>query len=255
MKGNLFWSLMVLFCFMQTLLTQIDYTAVAADGSVAVAGNVADFVPVDDLYPDLSADNESLDISIQCPNLGMTWGFINHDCGLEIDHVGCWGSPAAPTSTGGCNPYIGDTKCYNTLPILCIKKLKLNRPPYPMTCAPHAMPGAFYCGWSGAFLALSQPIQGCKLTSQAVADKWCETTAGCGYRMADHGDGNWILGMNGPVFAQCLWNWGIALSGGWALYGYSNLAGVGKSNPPKLTRWWTKINNQPGNCWNSFGHW
>lgn len=221
----------------------VDISTLNVDPMILEAQiNQLSYIPVDDLFPAILIDD--ITVSIACQNLGMTWGFGGHNCGLEIDSVGCT----------GCNPYKGDTPCSQTLPILCIKKLNLKRPPYPMVCSPHAMTKEFYCGWSGAFLALSKPIQGCKLTSAVFANNWCEATVGCGYKMAEHHDGRYIYGMNGSTFADCTWNWSIALTGGWNLYGYSNLAGVGQSNPPKLTRWWTHINDQNANCWNSAGH-
>ena len=192
---------------------------------------------------------------VQCKNLGMTWGFISHDCKLEIDKVGCSGLPASPLAGGQCNAYKGDTPCQKSLPILCIKKLRLNRPAYDVDCSPHAMTKEFYCGWSGAFLALTPPIQGCLLTNATVADAYCQKYIGCGYEMAAHSDGFYQVGMSSTAFANCAWDWSVALSGGWAFYGYSNLWKVQSSNQVKPpTRFWTKINDQPANCWDSLGH-
>jgi hypothetical protein len=192
----------------------------------------------------------------KCTNLGMTWGFGSHSCEFEIDIVGCGGSPKNTMATdGACDAYKGDTPCHKTLPILCIKPMRYNRPAYPMVCKNDGgLPKEGYCGWSGGLLALSAPIQGCRLTCPEFADKWCEETVGCGYRMAEHHDGYYISGMDGSTYAECNWVWSDASSGGWNLYGISNLSGVGKKKPPKPTRYWTRINDQPANCWDSEGH-
>lgn len=234
--------------FSQSVSVDIDNPK-ARDLSLAT--DKIDKIPVRDLQAIVLPD---ITKQIQCANLGMTWGFKGHDCTLEIDNVGCSGGPPAPTTNGQCNAYLGDTRCVNSLPILCIKKLKLNRPNYAVTCLSHSMVKEFYCGWTGAFLGLTPPVQGCLLSSQAVADAFCQSYVGCGYVMAEHHDGRYIVGMDTINHAFCTWNWGIALGGGWSFFGYSNLSGVGKINPPKMTRWWTRINDQRANCWDSLGH-
>lgn len=185
-----------------------------------------------------------------CPNKGMTWAFYKHDCTLGIDSVGCSGTPVTQVTDSNffhtCQPHVGDTPCVKTLPILCIQKLELNRPPYQMECSDHANTKESYCGWTGALLALSKPIQGCRLSSRAYGDHWCSKTVGCGYVMAEFHDGRYIKNMDLFTFAGCTWNW-PGIEGGWHYYGYSNLS-------RSKTRWWTAIDDQLANCWNSLGN-
>ena len=165
---------------------------------------------------------------------GLTWLLASHDCANGMDNVSC----------AGCNPYSGDTICAAVLPILCIYKAKMPRPGYAVTCSAHAMPKEFYCGWSGAYLKVSRPVRGCTIASKADADKRCQNEFGSCWQMASHGDGYYMPGMNLTVGAHCAWNWSTALSGGWAFYGFGNIGATTQS------RFWTYINNQPGNCWN-----
>ena len=185
-----------------------------------------------------------------CRKRGLTWGFYKHDCDLEMDHVGCSGLPFVSSASHACNAYTGDTPCCQFRKILCIKKMKLNRPAYKVICGAGGLPKEGYCGWTGGFLGLTPLIQGCHLTSPAVADAFCEKYLGCGYKMAEHHDGKYIVGMSSTAFANCAWNWNIALSGGWGFYGYSNMFKIGSANPISPVRFWTKINDTKANCWN-----
>ena len=95
---------------------------------------------------------------------GLTWGLKDHDCKHNTDLVSCHGSPNAPTFTGSCNPYSGDTRCLFRRPILCIhRNLSLPRPPtFVGTCSGCAIPNpAFYYGWGAGFLRETPPFIGC----------------------------------------------------------------------------------------------
>lgn len=194
---------------------------------------------------------EALSITrANCNRRGMTWGWNYHLCSHAIDSVGCSGTPPSPLPGGACNAYSGDTQCSQRRPILCIKKKSLNRPPYPVFCQRHAMPKEAYCGWTGAFLGLTPPIQGCALTSLARGDFYCRRYLGCGYRMAEFHDGKYIIGMSSSLHFQCTWNWSVALTGGWAFHGYSNLKNIGGLIQQTMSRFWVHINDQNANCWN-----
>ena len=178
---------------------------------------------------------EKIDASSKCfTKKGLTWKFYSHSCENGLDNVGC----------GGCDPYSGDTPCDKYLPILCIYKAKMPRPSYKITCSAAAMPAEFYCGWTGGFINVTKPYRGCEIESKEHADKICAAQFGDCWEMASHGDGYYIQGMNEQDYTYCKWDWSIAGSGGWAFYAYGNVSAL------KYERFWTYIDNQPGNCWN-----
>ena len=184
-----------------------------------------------------------------CQNLGLTWGFQTHNSTLGIDFLSCHGTPASPATGGDCNPYLGDTPCNHTKPVLCIQKLSLLRPPY-ATAAPQ------YQGWTGGLLALTNPIRGCKLTSQAAGNAYCTAQLGANYVMAEWHDGYYIAGMSDTQFFGSTWTFtGSSVSqSGTGFVGYSNIKKVGSATPIKNPRFWVAINDQNANCWNSLGH-
>jgi len=181
-----------------------------------------------------------------CPNLGLTWGFASHNCALGIDFLSCHGTPASPATGGDCNPYLGDTPCRSLRPVLCVNHLNLNRPGY--------VPADSYSGWTGGFLGLTAPIQGCKLTSQAAGDAYCAAQLGCGYVMAEWHDGLAIAGMNASTNAGNSWVVANASPTGTSFVGYSNINNIGSTSPLTNQRFWVAISDQNANCWNSVGH-
>ncbi|MCP4901281.1 MAG: hypothetical protein GY906_30290 [bacterium] len=175
---------------------------------------------------------------------GLTWVKVSHNDQLGIDRVHCWGKPAIPESEGGpgCNPYQGDTSCSEALPILCVLEEGSARPPYLMVCSSHAMPGEYYCGWTGGRLGLTRPIRGLEMTSAAAADDICSQNLGSGWRMAEHHDGRYVAGMSENAFFGDSWLGRDRLSsGGWGFHGYGNI--------DESSRFWVRINDQTGNCW------
>lgn len=160
---------------------------------------------------------------------GLTFGVYAHDSNFGIDRVGIYG-------TG--NPYQGDTLCKKKLPILCINVDGSPRPGY----VPSG--NAFYEGWVEGHLQATLPTQG--PSSLAAADAKCVTAFGAGWRMAEFHDGRFIDNMNATNFcnsAGCTSPWPAGMSrGGHSMWGNGHL------DPTK--RYWTHINNQPGNCWN-----
>jgi hypothetical protein len=111
----------------------------------------------------------------------------------------------------GCYPYTGDTSCSNSLPILCYK--------YDGSPVPSGLTPSFYNGWKYGHIAVTPPVQGFSLTSLATANNICQYYFGAGYEMAEFHH-----------------NWG-----GWYWWAYGNV----RSD----YRFWTYINDQPGNCW------
>jgi len=133
---------------------------------------------------------------------GMTWAKLAHDSSNGTDHVDCT----------GCNPYSGDTSCYNYLPVLCYK--------YDGSPVPTGLSPSFYNGWKYGHIAVTLPVWGAQLTSLADANQVCVDYFGAGYEIAEFHH-----------------NWG-----GWGWWAYGNVRDD--------VRYWTYINDQPGNCWN-----
>jgi len=143
---------------------------------------------------------------------GMTWRKILHDSERGQDQVGC---------NVTCDPYVGDTMCTESRPILCLRKDGSGSNGY--------VPD-FYYGWAAGNIGLTPEVSGTALTSLAAANAQCEATFGAGWEMAEHHDGG----------------------GGWGFRAYGNLNDLyNVSVPPydEARRFWVHINDQPGNCW------
>lgn len=136
----------------------------------------------------------------QSGHAGMTWTLIERNG--SYSHVG------ADAQT---NPYIGDTNPAISLPILCVRVD--GRPP------PPGIVFDFYNGWVAGELSLSAPVSGLLLTSRQVADDYCASTLGNGFRMAEFHDGG----------------------GGWSYWGQGVLSAA--------NRFWVAIDDQPANPW------
>ena len=137
---------------------------------------------------------------------GMTWAATNHGTVPGVDLVGC------SKNSMYCDPYVGDTSCSASLPILC---LKTDNSPVPPGLSPD-----FHHGWARGNIATTQPIPGTWLYSPAAADQICVNYFGAGWRMAEFHDGG----------------------GGWSFYVYGNVR--------TDTSLWVRISDQPANCWN-----
>jgi len=152
---------------------------------------------------------------------GMTWGYVNaSDLPPDAVSVGCRGAPALDdlrwAHDGVCNPYRGDTSCSASLPLLCYKADGSSPPP--------GVAGTdFYNGWAAGSVATTAAVSGSSLTSLQAANEVCRSTLGAGWRMAEFhdGKGGWGFTANGRVNTQ--------------------------------SRFWVRINDQPGNCWDSPG--
>lgn len=162
---------------------------------------------------------------------GLTYGVYTHDPAFGIDRVGIYG-------TG--NPYVGDTLCKKKLPVLCIKVDGSPRPGYTPTGN-----GPFFEGWVEGHLQATLPTKGTALTSLAAADLICANSFGPGWRMAEFHDGRYNNAMDATNLCNssgCVSPWPANQArGGHTMWGFGQL------DPAK--RYWTHINDQPGNCW------
>ncbi|OLV15783.1 hypothetical protein [Deinococcus marmoris] len=114
------------------------------------------------------------------------------------------------------DPYLGDTPETQTLPMLCIFNANLPLPP--------GLVPDFYHGWSKSVVQLTTPILGSLMTSQAAADAICAGQFGAGWKMGEFHDGG----------------------GGWSFWAMGPMCDTLKG-----TKFWTAINDQPANVWNS----
>jgi hypothetical protein len=124
---------------------------------------------------------------------------------------------------GQTNAYAGDTTIDQFLPILCV--LVDGRP------APGGIAFDSYNGWARGAVQVTPPIAATVLTSQQQGDEICADTFGAGWRLAEFHDGRY-----GSDFSA---------AGGWTFWAAGQLA--------PGTRFWTAINDQPANPWNSAG--
>ncbi len=177
----------------------------------------------------LAVSNEASESS--AVRKGMTWGRIA-DPPMAIEGVGC----------SGCNPYQGDTSCSERLPILCINTEGEPRPNYEVVPHGGCMSDEYYRGWAGGHIGLTAPVPGTNLTSLASANALCASTFGAGYRMAEFHDGKYVTGMDIDTYYGNTWP-SSARSGGWNFYAYGDI--------DDSARFWTHINDQRANCWNS----
>lgn len=110
------------------------------------------------------------------------------------------------------------------------------------------MPKEFYNGWGGGHIATTLPIYGTTLSTVTAGDQACQISFGSSWRMAEHHDGKYILGMSQTAFygnstnSGSPWPTSGLSSGGWTVYGWGNVLNT--------KRYWVKINDQPANCWN-----
>jgi hypothetical protein len=110
---------------------------------------------------------------------GLTWGVkaATQDMTFVAD---CHGEPKSPMDqlhNGSCNPYIGDTACSASLPMLCYN---------PATRS----------------LALTKAIAGNDLRSVDSANAVCEIDFGANWRMAEHHDGDWGIAGHGQASSE-----------------------------------------------------
>lgn len=159
----------------------------------------------------------SFDIQAANSFIASNPGFISGGTGTA-GHAGMtWTSRASVVHVGidsTSNPYSGDTAVTAVLPVLCIDPANLP--------APAGINFDFSDGWAAGTIAFTAPVAGTQLTSRAAADAMCAAAHGSGWRMAEFHDGG----------------------GGWTIWAAGSI-------PGGTTRYWTAINDQPANPWNT----
>jgi hypothetical protein len=169
---------------------------------------------------------------------GMTWGKRYRDERLGIDMVGCWDGNGI-----GCDAYKGDTPCGTKLPLLCVKVDERPRPPYRVRY-PSRDNESYYGGWLGGEMAVTPAVEGRRLGSRSRADGICHEAFGEGWRLAEHHDGRYHAGMDSLREFGGEWNHRSGGRGGWNFYGEGSV--------PSSGRFWVAIDDQDGNCWDSW---
>ncbi|MFG3685497.1 S8 family peptidase [Micromonospora sp. NPDC047740] len=134
--------------------------------------------------------------------------------GMTWTVLGQQGGSVHVGSDAQTNPYAGDTAVDQPRAILCLLVDGRPKPPDVVTDA--------YSGWAAGAVQVTPQIPGLVLTSQAQGDTICAETFGAGWRLAEFHDG-----------------------GGWTFWASGAI--------PAGTRFWTAINDQPANPWNSAG--
>ena len=184
---------------------------------------------------------------------GLTFGLsqpslAQGETGIEprdISRVSCYGRPevnALVAGGPGCNPYVGDTSCALSMPILCLRPEGVPRPNYAVVESNGQFPDPFYDGWTGGELQLTEPVLGLDLVDLETADNICAEQLGAEFRMAEFHDGRYFPSMDRDLFYGETWPPEDELQrGGWAFNGYGTL--------PDESRFWVYIDDQPGNCW------
>ena len=103
--------------------------------------------------------------------MGMTWG-LDSKSPLGKTNVSCFGEPKIGLTSNGCNAYLGDTLCTESLPVLCIKKNKNNS------------------DVSNSEIKITIPIKGSTLSSMEKGNEICSANIGPFWKMAEFNDGS-----------------------------------------------------------------
>ncbi|SDX60862.1 S8 family peptidase [Lysobacter enzymogenes] len=121
------------------------------------------------------------------------------------------------------NAYLGDTRIDAELPLLCVS--------VDGRAAPGGIAYGYDQGWLGGEVKTTPAIHGAVLTSREKGDEICADRFGQSWRLAEFHDGRF-----GADFQS---------RGGWTFWAAGQL--------PAGARFWTAIDDQPANAWNSAG--
>lgn len=165
---------------------------------------------------------------LKCHNKGLTFSTKGSSPLINRKRVGCV----------SCNPYEGDSYCYSSKPILCVKPsevIKFNK------ITENSVNGInkevsydYYNSVSGVEMKLSRFVRGCYLETREMADALCMADFGEEWRMAKFSDGQWINN-NGEI-----------LKGG---FGFSGNVESESSLQEYKGRFWVAMEGSKANCW------
>jgi hypothetical protein len=183
-----------------------------------------------------------LPINRRCFKKGMTFAIGGINSTFGIQKFKCNAPPTNDKGTNNCDQFYGDTWCYKKRRILCINKLRLNRPAYPVAAGQAASEG-----WSEGIVQATPQVMGCSFATKNDVDAYCTKLFGCNYIGAEFHDGRYISAMNGPIFANFSWNTGITTKG------FSSFWTYVQNFPTVSERYWVSHMDVYGanpNCWN-----
>lgn len=146
--------------------------------------------------------------SSNCSRRGLTLTSVKPFAPFGLGKMGCV----------SCDPYDGDTICWEERSILCINPSKLPRPPYPQ----EENYNTHSDGWSGGYIAITPPVRGCYITSEWHADTLCKREFGSCWRMARFDDGWYLKGEENKAYCEWDWNSDNMRKGSWAFWGYGD---------------------------------
>jgi len=119
------------------------------------------------------------------PRKALTWKMAK----LDVPDLSTSDSMVSVRSDSFSNPYIGDTYISASLPILCVDKTGLADTQGVAT--PSQTPGgAWKDTWLGGYVGFTSPVVGSSMTSLAVANSYCVSAFGTGWRMGEFHDGD-----------------------------------------------------------------
>ena len=146
-----------------------------------------------------------------CTGMGSTWVGLRYTDYRSTDDrlIGVYEFICNERNDDGeCDTSAGDTTCDQFRSVLCWRSADFPRPEASLD--EHS--------WSEAYLAITPPIQGCRLTSPEAGDALCEAEVGWGYEMLPEGDER--------------------------LLGYAGLDPI-----PLAVEFWVRATSGAANCW------
>lgn len=164
-----------------------------------------------------------------CASHGTTFRAISTFANYTLGQVGC----------DGCDPYNGDSQCWQSKPLLCF--YSANMPRLNMTEFGHEE--RYYNGWSGGLLELTKPVRGCYIRSQWHGDWLCRQEKGEGWRMANFNEGRYTDNLSERKVVE----FGeLGEKGGFNFFAMGD-----KEGKLNYGRYWVVVEKTKGNCWDN----
>ena len=110
--------------------------------------------------------------------------------GPELEGVIILTCHNTPNREDLCNPYVGDKACSATLPVACLR-------PGDAPAPTDARGNAVFTNWSGADIAITEPVSADRFRSARDVEAFCAGRFGPGWRVANLNDGYRFQGMSG----------------------------------------------------------
>ena len=182
---------------------------------------------------EINGDSEWTDK--ECYDKGLTWSKM----GTSTISGSSSSSGAAKVGCRSCNPFSGDTYCYNKKPVLCVKPTKITTENKigsvdKSESAKKTVSFDYYDSYAEVEMRVSSPVRGCYLRSRKYADGLCKAEFGEAWKMADFDEGKWTD------------EEGRILNGGFA---FSGSVAEGDLLEKYKGRFWVAAEGIKANCW------